>query len=124
MSVRHVDDPSWPAYEESLKTCDAALVAVGSVETHGPHLSLCADSLVGDALVERAVERINHDVLLLPTIPYAIVLQHGMERNPSYPGIIGARDDTLRALLTDIAACLARDGIRKLILLNLHGGNA
>jgi creatinine amidohydrolase/Fe(II)-dependent formamide hydrolase-like protein len=70
------------------------------------------------------LDNLGANVLILPTIPYAIVLQHGMERNPHYPGIIGVRDDTLRAVLTDVARCLACDGIRKLILLNYHGGNS
>ncbi len=124
MPACYIADLSSPEYEKFLQHCDTAVQPIASVETHGPHLSLCADSLAGDALLARAAERLRADVLILPTIHYAIVVQHGQRRNPVYPGMIGVSDETLLAVLKDVAACLARDGIRKLLLYNEHGGNS
>jgi creatinine amidohydrolase len=126
MPARYVCSFSSPEYEQFLKTCDTAVIGLASIETHGPHLSLCADPLVGEALLQRAVERLPEDVnvVIFPTIPYAIVLQHGNKRNPLYPGIIGVTEQTLTAQMLDIAGCLQRDGFRKLLIYNMHGGNS
>ncbi len=123
MPARFVEDLSSPALQEFLKKCDTAVIPVASIETHGPHLSLCADPLVADGMLRRAAPLIDADVLILPMIHYAVVCQHGFERNPAYPGNIGVREETLTAYLKDIAHCLGRDGIKKLVIYNGHGGN-
>ncbi|MEN6301699.1 MAG: creatininase family protein [Armatimonadia bacterium] len=126
MPARYVESFSSPEYEKFLQTCDTAVIGVASIETHGPHLSLCADPLVGEGVLQRAADRVATDanLVILPTIKYAIVLQHGHERNPVYPGNIGVTESTLMAQFMDIAGCLARDGFRKLLIFNMHGGNS
>jgi len=123
MPAVFIEDLSSPALQEFLKECDTALIPIASIETHGPHLSLCADPLVADGILRRAAPLIEADLLILPLIHYAIVCQHGFERNPVYPGNYGVREETLTKYLIDIAHCLARDGMKKLVLYNGHGGN-
>ncbi len=124
MPALFIEDLSSPALQEFLRECDTAILPIGSVETHGPHLSLCADPLVAEGILKRAAPRIEANVIILPMIYYAIVCQHGFTRNPAYPGIIGVREETLIKYLIDIAGCLHRDGIRKLMIYNGHGGNS
>ncbi len=124
MPARFVEDLSSPALERFLKTCDTAVVPIGSIETHGPHLSLCADPLAAGAILRKAAPMIDADILILPMIHYAIVCQHGFDRAPAYPGNYGVREETLTRYLVDIARCLDRDGIRKLVFYNGHGGNS
>ena len=124
MPAIFIEDLSCPALEEFLQGCDTAVIPVASIETHGPHLSLCADPLVAEGMLRRAAPLIDADVLILPMIHYAIVCQHGFERNPAYPGNYGVREETLIAYLKDIAHGLARDGIKKLVIYNGHGGNS
>ncbi len=124
MPARHSQSFSSPELEAFLQTCDTAVLPISSIETHGPHLSLQADTLVGEAILAQASARIEADLLILPTLDFAIVLQHGLRRNPAYPGIYGVSSGTLMAVVGDIAGCLQRDGIRKLLLLNFHGGNS
>lgn len=126
MPARYIETFSSPEYQKFMEHCDTAVVGLASIETHGPHLSLCADPLVGDAILKRAAECVAEDanLVIFPTIPYALVCHHGNSRNPMYPGIIGVTEDTLLAQLRDIAGCLVRDGFRKLLLYNMHGGNS
>lgn len=126
MPARYVASFSSPEYQRFLRACDTAVIGIASIETHGPHLSLCADPLVGEGILKRAADRVSEDanLVILPTIPYALVCHHGNDRNPVYPGIIGVTEDTLLRQFRDIAGCLARDGFRKLLVYNMHGGNS
>ena len=52
-----------------------AVIPVGSTEAHGPHLPLCTDSLIGEAVAERAaaeLERRGFVAMHFPTIDYAV----------------------------------------------------
>src|SRR5208282_407918 len=59
-------------------------------------------------------------VALLPTVPYGVNTNH-----LKIPGALACSvtPTTLLALLTDIVDSLERQGVRKLVLLNGHGGN-
>lgn len=126
MPAIYVESLSSPEYQKLLQVCDTAVIGLASIETHGPHLSLCADPLVGDGVLHRAAGQVADDanLVIFPTIPYALVCHHGNERNPQYPGIIGVTEETLMRLFHDIAGCLVRDGFRKLLIFNMHGGNS
>jgi len=124
MPARYIETFSSPEYQRFMQNCDTAVIGIASIETHGPHLSLCADPLVGDAILKRAAERVEANLVILPTIPYALVCQHGNQRNPVYPGMVGVTETTLLSQFRDIAGCLVRDGFRKLIIYNMHGGNS
>jgi creatinine amidohydrolase/Fe(II)-dependent formamide hydrolase-like protein len=101
---------------------DKALVIlpIGAVEQHGPHLPVLTDTLIGEATLTRAFERLPADaqVWLLPPIAYGKSDEHlGM------PGTVSISAATLQGLVTDIAASLKLSGFRKLLLFNTHGGN-
>jgi len=124
MPAAFCENLSGPSIEEFLKECDTAILPLGSIETHGPHLSLLADPLVADGILRRAATEIEGNVIILPMISFAIVCQHGFERNKAYPGSYGVREATLTQYLIDIAHSIARDDITKLLIYNGHGGNS
>src|SRR5437773_803474 len=74
---------------------------------------------VGNRACERAYKT-GAKVLLLPTIPYGVNTNH-----LKVPGALACSvtPSTLLHLLTDLVDSLERQGIRKLVLLNGHGGN-
>ncbi|MBZ5714729.1 creatininase family protein [Nannocystis pusilla] len=68
---------SYPEVERLLTGSErkVALLAVGSTEAHGPHLPLSTDSLIGEAVVERAAAELaarGHLAAALPPIHYAV----------------------------------------------------
>lgn len=105
------------------RSWDVAVLPFGATEPHNLHMPYGTDNFQVEALGQRACEwasRAGAGVLLLPTIPYGV--------NTNYfkiPGGLacGLTPTTLLAVLMDLVDSLERQGVRKLVLLNGHGGN-
>ena len=93
---------------------------VGAVEQHGPHLPLITDTLLGMEVLGAALARLPDDVtvLALPPTTFGKSVEH-----ITFPGTLTFSGDTLRMVLRDLAASVARSGFTKLVLLGSHGGN-
>ena len=96
-----------------------AVLPVGATEQHGPHLPMSTDTATIDGMVRATLPHLPGDlpVLFLPTVPYGKSNEHSR-----YPGTLTVSATTLIALWTEIGACVARAGVRKLVLYNSHGG--
>ncbi|ACO65121.1 predicted protein [Micromonas commoda] len=109
---------------EDFATADlsdaVAVLPLGATEAHGPHLPLGVDSMHNAALLARALELVRHDVrvLALPPLDIGVSCEHG-----GFAGTVGIAPETAAKQWEEIGACVARAGIRKLILYNSHGGN-
>jgi creatinine amidohydrolase/Fe(II)-dependent formamide hydrolase-like protein len=97
-----------------------AVLSVGAVEQHGPHLPVITDSMHGPEILGAALARLPDDamVLGLPPTVYGKSVEH-----QEWPGTITYSGDTLRAVMMDIATSVARSGFSKLVLAGSHGGN-
>lgn len=110
-----------------LKSSDvagAARVAVlplGAIEQHGPHLPLGTDLIIAEALSARAVDQASPDsgAVLLPAIPFGKSDEHD-----DFAGTVSLRAQTMVAILEDIGASIARSDIRRLLIISGHGGNS
>lgn len=100
---------------------DVAVLPLGATEPHNLHLPYATDSLEADAIGREVCRRATEAgarVVLLPTMPY------GTETNMrKLPLAMNVNPSTLFAVVTDLVESLSRSGIRKLLLLNSHGGN-
>ncbi len=96
-----------------------AVLPVGAVEQHGPHLPLSVDQAILDGILAATVPLIPADLpaLILPTLPVGKSDEHS-----AYPGTLTFSATTLMAMWTDIGDSVARAGVRKLVILNSHGG--
>ncbi|MFD0870063.1 creatininase family protein [Paenibacillus residui] len=94
-----------------------AILPIGAVEAHGPHLPLGTDNFLAERLARRLAERT--DSFVLPTLPYGQVwsLQN-------FPGSINVSNEALIQMLYDIGESLVRQGFRIFVMLNGHLGNA
>lgn len=93
-----------------------AVLPVGALEQHGPHLPLATDTLTAQAVAERLAHAL--DALLLPAIEY------GATWNMSgYPGTVTLRPDTVEALAVDIGRGIEQAGARLLVIVNGDWGN-
>lgn len=95
------------------------ILPVAAIEQHGPHLPLSTDAEINAGIVKRALTMLSEPptVLVLPAQVIGDSLEH-----LSYAGTLSVATETLLAMWTDIGRCVARTGLRKLIILNSHGG--
>jgi creatinine amidohydrolase len=97
-----------------------AVMPVAAVEQHGPHLPLGVDAMIGEGYLARAEPLIPADlpVTFLPFQRIGTSAEH-----VAFPGTLSLAPETVIAAWTDIGASVARAGVRKLVLINSHGGN-
>lgn len=101
--------------------CEVAVLPMGATEPHNLHLPYGTDTYqveeIGRQACEAAWEK-GARVVLLPAIPY------GTETNQlEFPLAMNLNPSTLGLVIRDLVDSLARHGVRKLLILNGHGGN-
>lgn len=101
---------------EGSKT-DTAVLPIGSVEQHGPHLPLGTDWIVANEIAERVAEKLG-DCYLLPAIPFSNSQEH-----LEFSGTVSIRPSTLAQMIRDIILSLYLHGMKKVIVVSGHGGN-
>ena len=96
-----------------------AVLPVGATEQHGPHLPLRVDQCLADGIVGAALAQLPADacVLVLPTQQVGYSPEHA-----SFPGTLTLPVETVIATWIALGECVARAGVRKLLLFNTHGG--
>jgi creatinine amidohydrolase len=96
-----------------------AVLPVGTVEQHGPHLPVSVDAVIASGIAERVIALLPDDLpaTFLPLMPIGKSNEH-----TAFPGTLSLSAETLIRLWTEIGESVGRSGIRKLVLLNSHGG--
>lgn len=96
-----------------------AVLPVAAIEQHGPHLPVSVDTTLVNGVIEAALQRLPADlpVLFMPTQQVGKSNEH-----IRYPGTLTLSSQTLISVWTELGACVARAGIKKLVLFNSHGG--
>ncbi|MFB6254726.1 MAG: creatininase family protein [Halobacteriaceae archaeon] len=109
---------TWPEVEAALENgTRTAIIAVGSVEQHGPHLPLIMDTLNGEELSKRIAEELGDAVAAPPIRPGCS--GHHMD----FPGTITIPPETLMDLIRSYCRSLDQHGFEHLVLIPTHGGN-
>ena len=113
MEVKNQFDPDLRQFIKKRK--HAAIIPVGSLEQHGPHLPLSTDSDIVTEVAKRVSKKCNF--LLLPTINYGNSVEHSPFFN------LSINNSTLQRILIDIGNSLVANKITTLFILNGHHGN-
>jgi len=102
------------------KSSAIAVLPVAATEQHGPHLSVSVDTDLLEGVIKAALPHLAPElpVLFLPTQSVGLSPEHNC-----FAGTLSLSAQTVLNLWTDIAESVAKTGIRKLVLLNSHGGN-
>lgn len=109
---------TWEEVGELNPSETVALLPLGAVEAHGPHLPIGTDTIIARGMAERAAEllpRGGWHAILLPSLAFTPALFAA-----GFPGTLGVRPETLEAILVDVADGLTRQGIRALAIANVH----
>lgn len=108
------------AQASGLAARTVAVLPVAAVEQHGPHLPLSVDATLLQGVIDAALALLPAGVPALFLPPHNVGLS---TEHLSYPGTLTLSPATLIALWSELGGCVARAGVKKLLLLNGHGGN-
>jgi creatinine amidohydrolase len=112
---RSMDDLNWMEFRQLVPAkVDVVLVTVGTLEPHGV-INNGADNTAPVAIAHAIADDVN--ALIAPHISYGIT--GGMA---PYPGALHVPDDVFKNYVHAILDGLAKNGFRKIIVLNGHGG--
>ncbi|MBV6656928.1 MAG: creatininase family protein [Devosiaceae bacterium] len=118
-SRRWIDLPT-SAFSEDVLRGVIAVLPLGAVEQHGPHLPVGTDTAIADGMVAAVAARLAEEapVLFLPSLAIGNSTEH-----TDAPGTLTVSRETLVAQIMAIADGVCRAGVRKLVIVNAHGGN-
>ncbi len=95
---------------------EIAVLAIGAIEQHSAHLPVGTDFLQGNVLARRVADALG--AYLLPTLPFSNSQEH-----QDFMGTIWLQPATLAQVVKDVCAALKSHGIRKVVVIDAHGGN-
>jgi creatinine amidohydrolase len=109
-------DMNWMQVEEYVRHDDRAVIPLGSTEQHA-YLSLGTDAILSERVAVEAAEPLG--VPVFPALAYGIT--------PSFldfPGSVSLQVATYMSVVRDILNSLTRQGFKRFVLVNGHGGNS
>ncbi len=101
---------------------EVAVLPWGATEPHNYHLPYGTDTLETGVIAEEAANKAwnkNAKVMVLPTIPFGV-------QNPGQielPFCLHIPPSTQRIIFKDLVKALYNQGVKKIVILNGHGGN-
>ncbi|MBW2282397.1 MAG: creatininase family protein [Deltaproteobacteria bacterium] len=118
MTAYIMEEMTWPEVRDALGEVRVAVLPVGSCEQHGPHLALSTDIAGADVIARRLVEEVHPLGMLAPSLRFGVSIHH-----MPFAGTITLQPETFQTVLMEVADSLRQHGIRRLFVVNGHGGN-
>jgi len=107
---------SWVEAKEYFSKNDIAILPVGSNEQHGPQNPLGTDHFIAKAIAEETAKRTG--VVCLQVIPFGVSHHHRQ-----FWGTVHVSPKTLKNYVKEVCLSLGYYGVRKIVIVNGHGGN-
>lgn len=112
-------ETSWSVVQSARY--EVALLPWGATEAHNLHLPYGTDIIESDYIASESARiawEAGARIVVLPTVPFGV-----NTGQLDIPLTINMNPTSQFALLKDVVDSLSREGLRKLVLLNSHGGN-
>lgn len=118
MPIRELADLTWEDVRDLDREATVAVLPVGAIEAHGPHLPLATDVLIAVAMARAGAARLIQSGLgavLLPALPFTAA-----PFSSRFAGTLSVAPSTVTALVLDLARELTRHHFAALALANAH----
>ena len=118
MAIRELAEMTWEEARDLDRTRTVAVLPVGAVEAHGPHLPLGTDVIIAQAMARSGAARIAAQgmaVVILPPLPFTAA-----PFAAGFAGTLSVAPSTVTALVVDLARELTRHGFAALAIANAH----
>jgi len=118
MAVRELAELTFEEARELARERAVAVLPVGAIEAHGPHLPLATDVVIAEAMARAGAERLasrGFTAVLLPALPYTAA-----PFGAAFAGTLSIAPATVTALLLDLVRELGRHGFAALLIANAH----
>src|SRR6202045_2265200 len=111
----------WPEIAPAEPARWIAVLPLAATEQHGPHLPVGTDVMIAQAYLARVRELLPETVpaTFLPLQPVGISTEH-----VDFPGTLTLPTEIALKTWMALGECVARAGIRKLVMVTSHGGNS
>ncbi|MBI3925865.1 MAG: creatininase family protein [Armatimonadetes bacterium] len=109
---------TWEEVRDLDRDRAVALLPIGAVEAHGPHLPLITDVVISEAMAQEAAHLLRDrglEPVLLPPLHYTPA-----PFAAGFAGTLSVSPETLTRVLTDLGRSLAAHGFSLLALANTH----
>jgi len=97
-----------------------AVLPVSAVEQHGPHLPVGVDAMIGEGYLNEVAKLLPADI---PAVFLPMQAIGKSNEHINFPGTLTLSAETVIRAWTEIGESVYRAGVRKLVLVNSHGGN-
>jgi creatinine amidohydrolase len=118
MPQHRLVEMTWTEVRDANRTDSVAILPVGAVEAHGPHLPIGTDVVIAEAMARSCAEELDArgvTAFVLPPLWYTAARFAN-----SFPGTVGVDGRTVTDLLRQIAASLGEHQITTLAIANAH----
>lgn len=118
MAVPELAELTWEEVRDLDRTRTVAVLPVGAIEAHGPHLPLGTDVLIAQAMARAGADRLvalGRTAVLLPALPFTAA-----PFGAGFAGTLSISPATVTALIVDLARELTRQGFAALAVANAH----
>ncbi len=117
--ITDINSHTWDELEAMDVSQMTYILPISSLEQHGKHLTLGADDFIlSCAMEELYTKDVAGNLLVLPTIHYGNSHEH-----IAFRGVVSISCNTIVSMVRDVLGCMQMHGIKKLVVINSHGGN-
>ena len=118
--TRYWAELSWPEFQPADIAEAIAVLPLAAVEQHGPHLPVGVDAFIMEGYLARVVAALPDDI---PVLILPVQAVGKSDEHVAFPGTLTISAGTAIRAWTEIGESVRRAGVRKLVIVNAHGGN-